>query len=199
MELAKDLTIILITFVLTENFVLSKFLGICPFLGVSKNAKNSLGMGLAVIVVMMLATLVTHPIYHYVLTPLNVEFMDTIAFIVVIAVLVQLLELFLKRYIKSLYRALGVYLPLLTTNCAVLGVTLLTISSEYTLLESVWAAFCAGVGFLLVMLIFAGVRGRLEQCDVPKMFRGTPITLIAASIVSLSFICFGGVVEGIFG
>jgi electron transport complex protein RnfA len=198
-EMLKQAATIMLMAVLTDNFILSKFLGICPFLGVSKKASNSLGMGLAVIFVMVLASLVTWPIYTYVLTPLDAQFMDTMAFIVVIAMLVQLLEMFLKRYVNSLYKSLGVYLPLLTTNCAVLGVTLLNITSEYNLAESVWNAFCSGLGFLLVMLVFAGVRGRLEQCDVPKSFEGTPITLIAASIVSLSFVGFGGIVDGIFG
>lgn len=199
MELGRSLMIILLTAVLTENFVLSKFLGICPFLGVSKNPSSSFGMGIAVTFVMVFATVVTYPIYYFILTPLKVEFMSTIAFILIIALFVQIVEMVLKKYIPPLYRSLGVYLPLITTNCAVLGVTLLNITNTYTFIEAVFNSFCAGLGFLIALLIFSGVRGRIERCDVPKSLRGTPITLIAASIVSLSFIGFGGIVEGIFG
>lgn len=199
MDIAKNIIIILLTGILTENFVLSKFLGICPFLGVSKKASSSLGMGLAVTFVMAFATVATYPIYHGVLIPLGVEYMQTIAFILVIALLVQLVEMILKKYIPPLYKSLGVYLPLITTNCAVLGVTILNIDAEYTFVESIANAFGAGIGFLLVMLIFSGVRGRIERCNVPEALKGTPITLVAASIVSLAFIGFGGVVDNIFG
>lgn len=199
MELGRSLMIILMTAVLTENFVLSKFLGICPFLGVSKKPSSSLGMGIAVTFVMVFATVATYPIYHYILSPLNVEFMSTIAFILIIALFVQIVEMILKKYVPPLYRALGVYLPLITTNCAVLGVTLLNITNEYNFVEAVFNSFCAGLGFLLALLLFSGVRGKIEKCDIPKSLQGTPITLIAASIVSLSFIGFGGIVEGIFG
>ncbi len=199
MELARNLCIILLTGILTENFVLSKFLGICPFLGVSNKFSSSLGMGAAVTFVMMCASLVTYPIYYGLLVPLGIEYMNTIAFILVIAVFVQLVEMVLKKYIPPLYKSLGVYLPLITTNCAVLGVTLLNLTEEYDLLESVVNSFGAGLGFMMAMLIFAGVRGRLAECDIPKALRGAPITLMAASIVSLAFIGFGGVVENIFG
>lgn len=199
MELAKSMMIILLTGILTDNFVLSQFMGICPFLGVSKKPSGSLGMGCAVTVVMLGATAVTYPLYHLFLVPLHIEYMNTILFILIIALFVQLIEMFLKKYVPALHKALGVYLPLITTNCAVLGVTLLNIESDYTFLEAMMNALGAGLGFMLAMLIFSGVRGRLERCDVPKAFSGMPITLVAASIVSLSFLGFGGVVDGLFG
>ena len=199
MEIFKNVAVILLTGILTENFVLSKFLGICPFLGVSKKASSSLGMGLAVTFVMVCATMATYPIYHGVLVPLEMEFMQTVAFILIIALFVQLVEMALKRFVPPLYKALGIYLPLITTNCAVLGVTILNIDNEYSFFESVVNALGAGIGFMLVMLIFSGVRGRIEKCNVPKAFEGTPITLMAASIVSLAFIGFGGIVTNIFG
>lgn len=199
MELAKNLMIILLTGILTENFVLSKFMGICPFLGVSKKVNSSFGMGLAVTFVMICATMVTYPIYHGILVPLGIEYMNTMAFILIIALFVQIVEMILKKFVPPLYKSLGVYLPLITTNCAVLGVTILNIDNNYAFLDSIVNALGAGLGFLLAMLIFAGVRGRIEQCDVPKAFNGAPITLIAASIVSLAFVGFGGIVEGIFG
>ena len=190
MELAKNLCIILLTGILTENFVLSKFLGICPFLGVSNKFSSSLGMGAAVTFVMVCASLVTYPIYYGILVPLGIEYLNTIAFILVITVFVQLVEMVLKKC---------VYLPLITTNCAVLGVTLLNLTEGYDLLESVVNSFGAGLGFMLAMVIFAGVRGRLAECNIPKALQGAPITLMAASVVSLAFIGFGGVVENIFG
>ncbi len=199
MELARSMMIILLTGILTDNFVLSKFMGICPFLGVSKKASSSLGMGFAVIAVMIGATAVTYPLYHSFLVPMGLEYMNTILFILIIALFVQLVEMVLKKYVPALYQTLGVYLPLITTNCAVLGVTLLNIESDYSFLESIVNALGAGVGFLMAMLIFSGVRGRLERCNVPKAFQGMPITLVAASIVSLSFLGFGGVVDGLFG
>ena len=199
MEIAKNLMIILLTGILTENFVLSKFLGICPFLGVSKKLDSSIGMGAAVTFVMVCASLVTYPIYYGILVPLGIEYMNTIAFILVIAVFVQLVEMVLKKYMPPLYKSLGVYLPLITTNCAVLGVSLLNLTKDYDLLESVVNSFGAGLGFMIAMIIFSGVRSRLERCDIPKALQGAPITLMAASIVSLAFIGFGGVVDGIFG
>lgn len=191
--------IIFLTCILTENFVLSKFMGICPFLGVSKKASSSIGMGLAVIFVMVCATAATYPIYYYILVPLGVEYMNTVAFILIIAMFVQIVEMAMKKYMPPLYKALGVYLPLITTNCAVLGVTILNIDKGFSFGYALFNAFSGGVGFMMAMLIFAGVRGRLERCNVPKTFQGTPITLIAASIVSLAFIGFGGVIDGIFG
>lgn len=199
MEVFKNVAVILLTGILTENFVLSKFLGICPFLGVSKKASSSLGMGLAVTFVMVCATMATYPIYYGVLVPLNMEFMQTVAFILIIALFVQLVEMALKKFVPPLYKALGIYLPLITTNCAVLGVTILNIDNEYGFLDSVLNSLGAGIGFMLVMLIFSGVRGRIEKCNVPKALEGTPITLMAASIVSLAFIGFGGIVNNIFG
>lgn len=199
MELAKSMMIILLTGILTDNFVLAKFMGICPFLGVSKNPSGSLGMGLAVTFVMLGATAVTYPLYQVFLVPLHLEYLNTILFILIIALFVQLLEMFLKKYVPALYKSLGVYLPLITTNCAVLGVTLLNIESGYNFGEAMVNALGAGLGFMVAMLIFSGVRGRLERCNVPKAFDGMPITLVAASIVSLSFLGFGGIVDGIFG
>ena len=199
MELAKSMMIILLTGILTDNFVLSKFMGICPFLGVSKKASSSFGMGCAVIVVMVGAAAVTYPLYRVFLVPMHLEYMNTILFILIIALFVQLVELVLKKHVPALYKSLGVYLPLITTNCAVLGVTLLNIESDYSFIESVVNALGAGLGFMLAMLIFSGVRGRLERCDIPKAFQGMPITLAAASIVSLSFLGFGGIVDGLFG
>lgn len=199
MALAKSMMIILLTGILTDNFVLSKFLGICPFLGVSKTTSGSLGMGCAVTAVMVCASAVTYPLYHFFLVPMGLEYLNTILFILLIAVFVQLIEMFLKKYVPALYKSLGVYLPLITTNCAVLGVTLLNIEENYSFLESVVNSLGAGLGFMMAMLIFSGIRARLERCNVPKTFQGMPITLVAASIVSLSFLGFGGLVDGIFG
>lgn len=199
MEIFKTVAAILLTGILTENFVLSKFLGICPFLGVSKKASSSLGMGIAVTFVMIFSTAATYPIYYGVLVSLNIEYMQTVAFILIIALLVQVVEMAMKKYMPPLYKALGVYLPLITTNCAVLGVTILNIDNGYGFGYAIVNAMGAGIGFLLVMLIFSGVRGRIERCNVPKALQGTPITLIAASIVSLAFIGFGGIVDNIFG
>lgn len=199
MEIAKSVIVILLTGILTENFVLSKFFGICPFLGVSKKASSSLGMGIAVTFVMVCASMVTWVVNEYVLVALDIEFMKTVAFILIIALFVQLVEMVLKKFVPPLYKALGVYLPLITTNCAVLGVTILNLDNGYNFWESTINAFGAGVGFLMVMLIFSGVRGRIERCNVPAALKGTPITLIAASIVSVAFIGFGGIVDNIFG
>ena len=189
----------LITGILTDNFVLSKFLGICPFLGVSKTTSGSLGMGAAVTAVMVLATAVTWPLYTFFLVPMKLTYLNTILFILVIALLVQLVEMVLRKYVPALYNTLGVYLPLITTNCAVLGVTTLNIDNGYNFGISLVNAVGAGIGFLVAMIIFSGVRGRLERCNVPKAFDGMPVTLVAASIVSLSFVGFGGLVDGLFG
>jgi electron transport complex protein RnfA len=198
-DVTRNLMIILITCVLTENFVLSQFLGICPFLGVSKKTASSIGMGLMITFVMVFATILTFPIYYFILAPLNVEFMNTIAFILIIALFVQLTELILKKHFSALNKSLGIYLPLMTTNCAILGVTILNVSGDFNFLEAIANALFAGLGFLLVMIIFSGVRARMERCDIPVSLHGMPITLIAAGILSLSFIGFGGMVEGIFG
>lgn len=187
------------TAILTNNFVLAKFLGICPFLGVSKKLKTATGMSLAVIFVMVLATAVTYPINKYLLVKNDLEYLQTIVFILVIAALVQLVEIVLKKYMKSLYNALGIYLPLITTNCAVLGVVLLNIENGYNFATSIVNSLGGGLGFMLAMVMFAGVRERLESCDIPKALQGLPITLIAASLTSVSFLGFTGVVESIFG
>ncbi len=190
---------IFFTMVLVDNYILVKFLGICPFLGVSKKLDSAVGMSGAVIFVMFLATLVTWPVYMYVLTPLNLEYLQIIIFILIIAVLVQLVEITLKKFMPPLYRALGVYLPLITTNCAVLGAANLNILKDYTYAQSLVSSLGAGVGFMLAMVLFVGVRGRLETANTPKCFEGLPITLVSAAIVSLSFMGFGGVITNIFG
>ena len=193
---------LLIMGLLTQNFVLSKFLGICPFLGVSKKVKTAFGMSAAVIFVMLLATAVTYPI-NRLLVAHELEYLQTIVFILVIAALVQFVEIVMKKYMKPLYNALGIYLPLITTNCAVLGVVLLNVErySEYAayghpFLYSMVNSLGGGLGFMLAMIMFAGVRQRLESREIPKALQGLPITLIAASLVSLSFLGFSGIVEG---
>lgn len=198
----KALIAVFLAAILTENYVLSKFLGICPFLGVSKKVNTALGMSAAVTFVMVLATAVTYPIYMYLLVPASLEYLETIVFILVIAGLVQLVEIVLKKYIPSLYNSLGIYLPLITTNCAVLGVTMLVIeksSPQFGYLHAMVNALGAGVGFLVAMVMFAGVRQRLETCDIPKSLKGLPITLVAASLVSLSFLGFSGLVDNMLG
>ena len=190
--------IIMLSAVFINNYVLSRFLGICPFLGVSKKLNQAMGMSLAVIFVMLIATAVTWPIQMYLLEPSNLGYLQTIVFILVIASLVQLVEIILKKYIPSLHKSLGVYLPLITTNCAVLGVTILNIDEGYTFAESMVNSLGSGLGFLLAMVMFSGVRSKLEGADIPKAFQGLPITLVAASITSLSFLGFSGVVENLF-
>lgn len=189
---------ILVTSALVENIVLAKFLGCCPFLGVSKKLDSAVGMSSAVIFVLLMATAVTWPIYTYLLEPFGIEYLQTIVFILVIAALVQMVEFILKKYMKPLYRSLGVYLPLITTNCAVLGCTILNIENHYNFLESLVNAFGVGLGFMIAMVLFAGVRSKMESVEFPKSFRGIPITLIAASIVSMSFMGFANVANGIF-
>ena len=190
--------IIMLSAVFVNNYVLSRFLGICPFLGVSKKLNQATGMSLAVIFVMLIATAVTWPIQTYLLNPNNLSYLQTIVFILVIASLVQLVEIILKKYIPSLHKSLGVYLPLITTNCAVLGVTILNIDEGYTFAESMVNSLGSGLGFFLAMVMFSGVRSKLEGADIPKAFQGLPITLVAASITSLSFLGFSGVVENLF-
>ena len=198
MELFMNLMYILVTSVLVENVVLAKFLGCCPFLGVSKKLDSAVGMSSAVIFVMLMATAVTWPIYTYLLAPQGLDYLQTIVFILVIAALVQLVEFILKKYMKPMYRSLGVYLPLNTTNCAVLGCTLLNIENHYGFVESLINALGSGLGFMLAMVLFAGVRSKMETVEFPKSFQGIPITLIAASIVSMSFMGFASVADGIF-
>jgi len=186
--------LILISAVLVNNFVLSQFLGICPFLGVSKKLDSALGMSLAVTFVMVLATAVTWPIYTFLLAPNDLSYLETIVFILVIASLVQLVETFLKKFIPALHRSLGIYLPLITTNCAVLGVALKNIE-EYPadFLGALLNALGGGLGFLLAMVIFAGVRSRVEKADIPDFLKGLPATLTAAAITSLAFMGFAGI------
>lgn len=191
--------IILMTSVLVNNYVLVRFLGICPFLGVSKKLNQAVGMGVAVTFVMLMASAATYPIYTYLLAPNGMNYMRTIVFILVIAALVQLVEIILKRYIPSLHKSLGIYLPLITTNCAVLGVTINNINDGFTFAESMVSSFGCGLGFLLAMVLFAGVRSRIEDANPPEAFKGLPLTLISASIVALSFMGFAGLVNGIFG
>jgi len=199
MEMMMKLASIFFTMILVENYVLVKFLGICPFLGVSKKLDSAVGMSLAVTFVMVMATSATWPIYTFILEPNGLAYLQTIVFILIIAILVQLLENFLKKFIPSLYKALGVYLPLITTNCTILGVTILNLDNGYNFVESIVCAAGAGIGFLVAMVLFSGVRRRVEQAQTPKCFEGLPITLVAAAMVSLSFMGFGGIVEAIFG
>ncbi len=184
---------ILLAGLLTENMVLAKFLGICPFLGTSKKVGTAFSMSLAVTAVMVIATAVTYPLFAYLLVPLGLDYLQTIVFILVIAALVQLLEIILKKYSKAIYNALGIYLPLITTNCAVLGITILHFTKGYNYIEALVNALAAGLGFMLAMIIFAGVRKRLETADIPEFLKGLPITLIAAAIVALSFLGFAGI------
>ena len=201
------LAVIFFTMILVDNYVLAKFLGICPFLGVSKKLDSAVGMSLAVTFVMVLATAATWPIQTFLLTPANPDgtlkwdmgYLQTIVFILIIAILVQLLENFLKKFIPALYKALGVYLPLITTNCTILGVTILNLDNGYNFIESIVCAAGAGIGFLVAMVLFSGVRRRVEQAVTPKCFEGLPITLVAAAVTSLSFMGFGGIVDAIFG
>ncbi len=198
METFKVLIVILLSSVLVDNYVLSRFLGICPFLGVSKKLDQATGMGIAVTVVMLIATAVTWPIQYYVLNTLHLEYLQNIAFILTIATLVQILEVVLKKFSPSLYKGLGVYLPLITTNCAVLGVTINNIIDGYSFIESMVSSLGCGLGFLLAMVLFSGVRSKINEANIPAPFRGLAVTLIAASFVSLAFMGFGGIVEKIF-
>ena len=197
--MAIKLASIFFTMILVDNYVLAKFLGICPFLGVSKKLDSAVGMSLAVTFVMVMATAATWPLYMGILAPNGLEYLQTIVFILVIAILVQLLENFLKKFIPALYKSLGVYLPLITTNCTILGVTILNLDNGYSFPESIVCAAGAGIGFLVAMVLFSGVRRKVEQAIVPECFKGLPITLVAAAMTSLSFMGFGGSVEAIFG
>ena len=198
MEAIKSLLVILLSAVLVNNYVLVRFLGICPFLGVSKKLDQASGMGIAVTAVMLLATAATWPIQKFILDPLGLGYMQTIVFIVIIASLVQMLELVLKKFIPSLHAGLGVYLPLITTNCAVLGVAINNINDGYNFGESMISSLGCGLGFLLAMVLFAGVRSKIDETQVPKPFRGVAITLIAASFLSLAFMGFAGIVDKLF-
>ena len=198
METLKTLIVIMMSSVLVNNYVLSRFLGICPFLGVSKKLDQATGMGIAVIFVMLVATAVTWPIQYYLLDAFGLGYMQTIIFILIIASLVQLVETILKKFIPALHKSLGVYLPLITTNCAVLGVTINNITDGYNFLEATVSSLGCGLGFLLAMVLFCGVRSRIDELNIPKPLRGLPVTLIAASFVSMAFFGFAGIVENLF-
>ena len=194
MPTLSSLLTVLLAGILTDNYVLAKTTGICPFLGVSKKFQQAAGMGVAVIFVMLAATAATWPIYTYLLKEFKLVYLQTIVFILVIASLVQFVEIILKKFIPPLYQSLGVYLPLITTNCAVLGIANENISKGRDFITSMVASLGVGVGFLIAMILFAGVRSRIENCPAPKPFRGIPITLVAASIVAMAFLGFAGVV-----
>ena len=178
--------------ILSENFVLVKFLGICPFLGVSKKTSTAVGMGMAVTFVMVFASTLTYLTYYYVLVPIHAEYLQTLAFILVIAFLVQFVEMFVAKTVPALYNALGIYLPLITTNCAVLGSALINIERGYSLAETVWFSFCSAIGFTLAIVLFAGVRERLEHSNIPEPLKGFPIALITAGLISMAFLGFSG-------
>lgn len=198
MEGFKSLVIILLSSVLVNNYVLARFLGICPFLGVSKKLDQAAGMGVSVTAVMLLATLVTWPIQYFILEPFGLGYLQTIVFILVIASLVQMLEVILKKFSPALHKSLGVYLPLITTNCAVLGVAINNITDGYSFVESLVSSLGCGLGFLLAMVLFSGMRSRIDETEVPKNFRGVAITLIAASFLSLAFMGLAGIVDKLF-
>ena len=203
----REIIAIIMTAVLVNNYVLSQFLGICPFLGVSKKLDQASGMSIAVIFVVVLATAVTYPIQYFVLNPNGLGYLQTIVFILVIAALVQLVEIILKKYIPALHASLGVYLPLITTNCAVLGVCISNVDSYLvegaafgiSFVHALFNSFGSGLGFFLAMVLFAGVRTRVERCNCPECFKGMPITLLSASILSVSFMGFAGLVENLLG
>ncbi len=194
----KELLIILLSSVFVNNYVLSRFLGICPFLGVSKKLGSAVGMGVSVTAVMLLASVVTWPIQRLVLDRLGLGYLQTVLFILVIAALVQMLELLLARFSPALHRSLGVYLPLITTNCAVLGVAINNINDGFTFVESIVSALGCGLGFLLAMVLFSGLRSRIDESEIPRPFRGLAATLIAASFISLAFMGFAGIVDKLF-
>ena len=198
MELFKQLIIIILSSVLINNYVLRQFLGICPFLGVSKKLNQSVGMGISVTLVMLVATAVTWPIQYYVLDAFGLGYMQTIVFILVIAALVQMIEILLKKFIPALHKGLGVYLPLITTNCAVLGVTINNITDGSNFLEALVSSLGCGLGFMLAMVLFSGLRSRIDESGIPESFRGLACTLIAASFISLAFFGFDGIVDNLF-
>ena len=198
MDMFKSLIVILLSSVLVNNYVLARFLGICPFLGVSKKLDQASGMGVAVTAVMLLATAVTWPIQYFLLDPLKLGYLQTIVFILVIASLVQVVELLLKKFIPALHKGLGVYLPLITTNCAVLGVAINNITDGFNFVESMVSSLGVGLGFLLAMVLFSGLRSRIDETNIPKPFRGLAVTLIAAAFISLAFMGFAGIVDALF-
>ena len=192
MSYVQTLLGILISALLTENFILVKFYGICPFMGVSKKIDTALGMGMAVTFVMAIASAACWAVYNLILVKLNLQYMQTMAFILVIAAIVQVVEMFLKKAVPSLYKALGIYLPLITTNCAVLGAALVNVQKGYDFLQSVFFGFCGGLGFTLAIVLFASVRERVEKAECPQCFKGFPITLISAGLLALAFMGFSG-------
>lgn len=195
----KELMIILFSAILVDNFVLSKFLGICSFLGVSKNLKTAMGMSGAVILVMVASSAITWPIQKFILDPLGLSYLQTLVFILVIASLVQMIEMIMKKTMPPLYNALGIFLPLITTNCAVLGVAILNMTKSYTFVDSLVNALGGGLGYTLALFLFAGVRSKIDKADVPQALKGLPITLVAASLTAVSFFGFKGLVENLFG
>jgi electron transport complex protein RnfA len=190
------LILIFISAALINNFVLTYFLGICPFLGVSNKTENAVNMGLATTFVMTLTAAVTWPVYYYILVPFNVPFLQYVAFIIIIAALVQFVEMYIKKASPSLYRALGIFLPLITTNCAVLGLALFMVMREYSFLESIVFGFATGAGFTLAMVMMSGIREELEFADIPRHFQGISITLIIAGMMALAFMGFAGLIRG---
>ncbi len=197
-EYLKGLLVIILSSVLVNNYVLTRFLGICPFLGASKKLDQASGMGISVTLVMLIATAVTWPIQTFLLDRFGLGYMQTIVFILVIAALVQMLEIVLKKISPALHASLGVYLPLITTNCAVLGVTINNITDGYDFVESMASSLGVGLGFLLAMVLFSGLRSRIDESKIPAPFRGLACTLIAASFISLSFLGFAGIVDNLF-
>ena len=197
MDYVLSLILIIIVAIIVNNVVLAQFLGICPFLGVSKKVDTASGMGMAVTAVLVVATIVTYLLQVYVLNAFGLEYLQTIAFILVIAALVQMIEIILKKTMPALYQALGVFLPLITTNCCILGVTILVIQKDYDLLEGIVYALSTGIGFLLAMVLFAGLREQLDLLDVPKAFRGVPIALVTAGLLAMAFMGFSGVDGGL--
>lgn len=195
----REFLIILFSVILIDNLVLSRFLGICSFIGVSKSLKNAMGMSAAVIFVMFIATSVTYPIFYSVLEPNGLTYLQTVIFILVIAAVVQVLEAIIRKAFPPLYRSMGIYLPLITTNCAILGVMLINMTEQYTFWQAIFSSVGAGIGFMLAMFLFAGVRSKIEKADIPHFMRGLPITFIAAAIVSVSFQGFKGIIENLFG
>ena len=192
MEYVQSLVGILVAAILSENFILVKFYGICPFMGVSKKIDTALGMGMAVTFVMALASAATYAVYYLMLVPLNLQYMQTVAFILVIASIVQVVEMFLKKAVPTLYKALGIFLPLITTNCAVLGVALLNVQKGYDFLQSVLNGACGGLGFTVSIVLFASLRERVDKAECPECFKGFPLTLISAGLLALAFMGFSG-------
>lgn len=189
-----ELIAIFLSMAIINNFILARFLGLCPFFGVSKKLGNALSMGFAVTLVMLIASVATWIINNYILIPFGVEYMNIIMYILVIASLVQMIELFIKRTNLTLYNALGIYLPLITTNCAVLGITLINAQESYSLLESIAASLGGGVGFLLVLIIMSGIREKLEVADTPRSMRGLPVAMLVGMLLGLTFFGFGGMI-----